>query len=107
MRFFPQSVFGRNPVNRLYLGENAVMVRTPGYRLHRPSGRAIVTLNGKDHYLGVHGSTESKAAVQTLTSIHHLWFSTTRKYKSHHELDKLEELEELSDFQILTRSPTC
>ncbi len=42
------------------------MVRTPGYRLHRPSGRAVVTLNGKDHYIGVHGSAESKAAYKRL-----------------------------------------
>lgn len=42
------------------------MVRTPGYRLHRPSGRAVVTLNGKDHYLGVHGSAESQAAYKRL-----------------------------------------
>ena len=38
------------------------MVRVPGYRLHRPSGRAVVTLNGKDYYLGPHGSKESRAA---------------------------------------------
>jgi integrase len=28
--------------------------------LHRASGRAIVSLNGKDHYLGEHGSAESR-----------------------------------------------
>jgi integrase len=28
--------------------------------LHKPSGRAVVTLNGKDCYLGVYGSTASK-----------------------------------------------
>lgn len=27
-------------------------VRVPSYRLHRPSGRAVVTLGGRDHYLG-------------------------------------------------------
>lgn len=32
----------------------------PSYRLHRPSGRAVVTLGGKDHYLGKHGSPESR-----------------------------------------------
>ena len=30
------------------------------YRLHRPSGQAIVTLDGKDHYLGLHGSEASR-----------------------------------------------
>jgi len=33
----------------------------PRYRLHRPSGRAVMMLNGKDHYLGVHGSAGSRA----------------------------------------------
>ncbi|HEY2159266.1 MAG TPA: hypothetical protein VGH33_26810 [Isosphaeraceae bacterium] len=34
--------------------------RLPSYRLHRPSGRAVVTLGGKDHYLGRYGSAESR-----------------------------------------------
>ncbi len=34
--------------------------RTPSYRLHRPTGLAVVTLNGRDHYLGKHGSPESR-----------------------------------------------
>lgn len=34
--------------------------RIPTYRLHKPSGQAVVTLNGKDHYLGVHGTEESQ-----------------------------------------------
>ena len=33
--------------------------RTPSYRLHRPTGRAVVTLNGRDLYLGRHGTTGS------------------------------------------------
>ena len=40
--------------------------RLPSYRLHRPSGRAVVTLDGKDHYLGKHGSRESKAEYRRL-----------------------------------------
>jgi len=35
-------------------------VRTPSYRLHKPSGQAVVTLAGKDSYLGKHGSPESR-----------------------------------------------
>ena len=31
----------------------------PKYRLHRASGRAVVTFDGRDHYLGAHGSDES------------------------------------------------
>lgn len=40
--------------------------RPPSYRLHRCSGQAIVTLNGRDHYLGVYGSPASHAAYQRL-----------------------------------------
>src|SRR4051812_33522998 len=36
--------------------------RLPAYRLHRPSGRAVVRLSGEDHYLGPHGTAESQAA---------------------------------------------
>ena len=35
--------------------------RTPSYRLHRPTGRAVVTIAGRDVYLGRHGTAESKA----------------------------------------------
>jgi integrase len=40
--------------------------RIPSYRLHKPSGQAVVTLNGKDRYLGRHGSPESKATYERL-----------------------------------------
>jgi integrase len=36
-------------------------VRTPSYRLHKPTHQAVVTLNGRDIYLGRHGSPESRA----------------------------------------------
>ena len=32
----------------------------PKYRKHRASGQAVVTLNGKDHYLGPHGAKTSR-----------------------------------------------
>lgn len=32
----------------------------PSYRRHKASGQAVVTLNGKDHYLGPHGSKVSR-----------------------------------------------
>lgn len=35
--------------------------RTPSYRLHKPTGQAVVTLSGRDVYLGPHGSPESRA----------------------------------------------
>ncbi|MEQ8847988.1 site-specific integrase [Botrimarina sp.] len=36
--------------------------RTPNYRLHRASGQAVVTLSGRDFYLGPYGSDESRLA---------------------------------------------
>ena len=41
-------------------------VRLPSYRLHRPSGQAVVTLGGHDHYLGPHGSDQSREAYDRL-----------------------------------------
>jgi integrase len=35
---------------------------TPRYRLHKSSGQAIVTIAGRDHYLGKHGTHESRQA---------------------------------------------
>ncbi len=40
--------------------------RLPSYRLHKPSGQAVVTLNGHDHYLGKHGSPQSRQAFDRL-----------------------------------------
>jgi integrase len=42
--------------------------RTPSCRLHKPTGQAVVTLNGKDHYLGRHGTPESKGQYDRLIS---------------------------------------
>jgi hypothetical protein len=38
----------------------------PSYPLYRPTGQAIVTSNGQDHYLGRHGTKESKDAYDRL-----------------------------------------
>ncbi len=40
--------------------------RTPTYRLHRPSGLAVVTIGGRDVYLGEHGSPKSRAEFDRL-----------------------------------------
>ena len=45
--------------------------RVPSYREHKPSGRAVVTLDGKDHYLGEYGTEEAVAEYRRLTG---LWF---------------------------------
>src|SRR4051812_19344652 len=42
--------------------------RTPRYRLHKPSGQAVVTLNGRDFYLGKHGSTSSRLEYDRLVA---------------------------------------
>lgn len=42
------------------------MAKVPAYRLHKPSGRAVVTINGRDHYLGKHNTHSSKQAYKRL-----------------------------------------
>jgi integrase len=44
--------------------------RLPAYRLHKPSGKAVVTLDGKDHYLGLYGSDESRRQYGILIANH-------------------------------------
>ena len=34
--------------------------KIPSYRLHKPSGRGVVTLNGRDIWLGKHGTPDSR-----------------------------------------------
>lgn len=34
--------------------------RIPSYRFHKPTKQAVVTLNGKDYYLGQHGTADSR-----------------------------------------------
>lgn len=40
--------------------------KLPAYRLHKSTGQAVVTLNGKDFYLGIFDSAESHAAYDRL-----------------------------------------
>ena len=40
--------------------------RTPKYRLHRPSGLAVVSIGGRDIYLGDHGTPKSRAEYDRL-----------------------------------------
>src|SRR3954463_10486494 len=42
--------------------------RIPSYRHHKPSGRSFGTLSGKDNYLGLHGSPESRQAYERLVA---------------------------------------
>jgi integrase len=43
-------------------------MRTPKYRLHKPTMQAVVTLDGRDIYLGRYGSIESKAEYNRLVA---------------------------------------
>ncbi len=36
-------------------------LRTPSYRHHKPTDQGVVTLNGRDFYLGRYNSPESRA----------------------------------------------
>jgi integrase len=40
--------------------------RQPSYRLHKPSGQAVVTIGGRDHYLGSFDTPESHAEYDRL-----------------------------------------
>ena len=50
----------------------------PSYRLHKPSGQAVVTLSGKDHYLGPYGTEVSKAEYDRLIAE---WLANGRSLK--------------------------
>ena len=55
---------------------SAPTFRTPSYRHHKPSGLAVVTLNGRDIYLGRYGSPESRAEFDRLLAE---WLSNGRR----------------------------
>jgi hypothetical protein len=40
--------------------------RVPKYRLHKTTGRAVVTIDGRDFYLGPYNSPESRAKYDEL-----------------------------------------
>jgi hypothetical protein len=43
------------------------LIRTlPKYRKHKASGQAVVTICGRDHYLGPHGTKASKVEYDRL-----------------------------------------
>jgi len=56
---------------------NASSLRTPSYRRHKPTGQAVVTLNGKDHYLGRYGSAASKSEYNRLIGE---WLTSGRQF---------------------------
>lgn len=48
----------------------------PSYRKHKASGQAVVTLNGRDHYLGKYGTAASRAEYDRLVA---LWIGGGRQ----------------------------
>lgn len=48
----------------------------PSYRLHKPSGRAVVTIDGKNHYLGQYGTKKSHQEYNQLMA---RWFAGGQK----------------------------
>lgn len=49
---------------------------TPSYRLHKPSGQAVVRLDGRDHYLGKWDTPESRVLYDRLIST---WLANGRQ----------------------------
>ena len=64
------------PFPRTTPGSHSAPARTPSYRLHKPTRQAVVTLNGRDLYLGVYGSPESRAEYGRLIAE---WLSNGRR----------------------------
>ena len=55
---------------------SALHSRIPSYRLHKPTGLAVVTIGGRDVYLGKHGHPESRAEYDRLIAE---WLVTGRR----------------------------
>jgi hypothetical protein len=53
--------------------------RVPKYRRHKPTDQAVVTLNGKDHYLGRWNSKTSRAAYERIVGE---WLASDRTLRA-------------------------
>jgi integrase len=72
------------------MGRNASGI--PSYRFHRPSGQAVVTLNGQDIYLGIHDTPQSKAEYDRVIS---QWIARGRRLVSPDESSKAPLIEDV------------
>ncbi len=72
--------------------------RLPKYSRHRASGRAVVTLNGKDCYLGRYGSQASRDEYDQLTA---QWLANGRKLPGQETSDSPSEPETMSVSELL------
>lgn len=55
-------------------------IRTPSYRHHKPTNQAVVTLDGRDFYLGAYGSARSRAEYDRLVAD---WLANGRRLPVH------------------------
>lgn len=55
-------------MRRAHLGRLASSRRVPAYRRHKSTGQAVVTLDGRDFYLGRFGTPDSRAEYDRLVS---------------------------------------
>jgi hypothetical protein len=69
--------------------------RIPSYRRHKPSGQAVVTLNGKDFYLGPWDSKLSRAEYERLVGE---WLANARQLPSISKADGLTIVELLTSY---------
>ena len=60
-------------------------VRIPAYQRHKASGKAVVKLNGRVHYLGKHGTDESRDAYNRLIAE---WLSTGKNLPPRGEAER-------------------
>ena len=73
----------------------------PKYRKHRPSGQAVVTLNGKDIYLGPHGTKTSHVEYDRLIQE---WLAHGRRLPSAVEEQSISIVELCSEYWIFAQS---
>src|SRR5690349_16921735 len=62
-------------------------LRIPSYRLHRPTGQAVVTLGGRDIYLGKYNSAASRLEYNRLIAE---WMANNRTFRPGHDLTVIE-----------------
>jgi hypothetical protein len=54
--------------------------KIPSYRLHKPTGQPVVRLDGRDFYLGKHGSEASQESYRRLIAE---WLTNGRQPPAH------------------------
>ncbi len=73
----------------------------PKYRKHRPSGKAVVTLSGRDYYLGPHGTKASKIEYDRLIGE---WLANGRQLPTIVESKPISIVKLCSNYWVFCRS---